>query len=339
MGKIYLEKILNNSYHLNRKRNYFIVLNLIRNFSPITKSEIAKRTGLTHPTVSSIIEELREKGLVKIGGKKNSSGGRKPRFIEFCNNSGFILGIEMGLGFYGILADLKGNIISRKSIQLPQTIFDIARIENFIKKLIKNYCSLEKIIGIGIGIACLVTNEGEYVIRTTKEKIPIKKTLEEKFGVPILVENDADMGMIAEHQIGVAKEVKNAIYILKRREGIGLGILVEGKILKGANGFAGENFEVIPQRAITDLDKGKLSTLLVKSIIRLIGLFDPEMIILGGELSELENNFVKTLKEKIIKYDDINREIKIELAKLGRESVVIGAVNSVLQKLFTFNLY
>ncbi len=332
-------EFLSNSFHLNRKKNYFLVLNIIKKYSSITKSEIANITGLTYPTISSIIEELREKGLVKFGKKQNSSMGRKPRSIEFRYNAGLIVGIEIGLGFYGILTDLNGNIITRKKISLTKNVLDIKKIQQFIENLIKNNCDIKRIAGIGIGVAGLVTKEGEYLGRANQIKIPIKKSLEEKFSVPVFVENDADTGMIAEHQLGVAKEVKNAIYILKRERGLGFGILVNGEIMKGHNGFAGENFGIISEKVITDLEKNKITTPLIEELIQLIGLFDPEMIIMGGELSDLKEEFVEELEKKIEEYENINRKVKIKRAKIGKESVVLGAVNSVLKKIFSLSLH
>jgi len=98
-------------------------------------------------------------------------------------------------------------------------------------------------------------------------------------------------------------------------------------------------FGVISDKVITDLEKNKITTTLIKELIQLIGLFDPEMIIMGGELSDIKEEFVERLGKKIGEYENINREVKIKKAKIGKESVVLGAVNSVLQKMFSLSLH
>lgn len=309
-----------------------MVLDAIRRHSSISRPEISRLTGISHPTVISIVEELKRRGLVRYGRKQNSTGGRRPDEVEFCSEYGFIVGVDIGLDFFGVLTNLNGEIIVRQQSEPFKGHPKIEGIEKFVNSLLEeNRIQAEKLFGIGIGMSGLITKQGEYVCtyQDPIEFLPVKSVLEEKFKVPVVMENDADAGMIAEAKMGVARGVKNGIYIMNRRGGIGFGILINGEILRGENGFAGENFELIPT---------EISDSFIEGLLKLIWLFDPKVIILSGEFLKMDEAVMKKVQKQVIASGGLNRNVEIVKAQLGKDGVVLGVVHSVIEKLFSLSM-
>lgn len=322
-----------NSVHPHRIKNYESIFETIRNSdTPLSISEICRITGISHPTVARILEELHEKKLIKYEKNHNTYIGRKPITVQFCADAGVIMGLEIGNETYGVITDLKGKIISRKNSSLSKHKLDAKNLIEFVEHISDEDCfDNKKLLGIGVAMSGMVNMEGEYINLEKKEKLPVKKILEDKFSVPVIVENDANMMMLAENQMGIAKDIQNGIYVLKTSSGIGFGIMVNGGLYRGSRGLAGENLEVIPSKVNGEI---KETEKFIKGICKLIYLFDPDIVILGGELINLGTQFLDNLRKKIDELDEIKRNVKIEFAKLGRESIVLAVTNLGIQKLF-----
>jgi predicted NBD/HSP70 family sugar kinase len=332
-----------NSLHFHRQKNYIRVLNtLINSSSPLSINDMARKVSISHPTAASIVKELHQKRLVSYTKTASVEVGRKPRLVEFCPEAGLLVGMDMGLDTYGIVTNLKGETILEKTADIHKHTIDPVQIANFIEELLPggtdNHRSL---MGIGVGIAGIVTKKGEYLNLKKGRQIPLKEILEERFGVPVVVENDANMMMLAEADAGVARGVDNAVYVMKTSSGIGLGILIKGEIYRGGNGFAGENQGIIPEDVFEKKGKAEeISQSFVDGISSLIYLFDPEVVILGGELSGMGDYFLKQLRARLTENETIaSRKIRIEYARYDEnKSIVTGVISSGIQKLFGFNL-
>ncbi len=349
MGEVKMKKrILSSSVHLNRQKNYTAVLNTIRGNSSITQPEISRITGISYPTVGSIVNELKKKHLVRYVRKEDSSGGRRPSVISFNQGAGYIAGIEVGLGFLGIISDLSGRIVFRGEKEFKEGPLNLKELNSYVKEIInRSGIDRNKLFGIGIGTSGLVDKAGNLVIRyygngkkqAVKDILPIKEVVNKEFNVPVIVLNDADAGMIAEYHMGVATDVDYGIYLLKRAAGVGFGILSAGELFKGKNGFAGENRGVFSDKALASLGNNpKITEPLIDDLLKLILFLNPEMIIFGGELSGLSRGFLMEVKREIVRREPVYEDVSIETASLKTDSVVYGTVYMLLQEIFYFNL-
>jgi len=253
--------------------------------------------------------------------------------VELSPNAGVLIGVEIGDETYGIVGNLKGKVItSSKNSSLSKHKLNAKNLIEFVETLYNGNClDNRKLLGIGVSISGMVNVEGEFINIEKGKNFPIRKILEDRFCVPVVVENDANMIVVAEHQMGIAKGVQNVIYVLKTSSGIGFGIILNGELYRGTRGFAGENVKIIPSQVNS---KAKEKNQFVTGIFKLISLFDPDMVILGGELVNLGTSFLNNLRSKVDKLDEVNRNVKIEFAKLGRESIVLAVTNLGIQKLF-----
>jgi len=291
--------------------------------------------------VANIVQELKKKKLVRYRKINETRIGRKPCVVEFVPSHGSIIGLEIGCGLNGVITTLNGKIITRKFRQKYDGCITLAEILSFIEKLIRNKQSdsHENLVGLGVAIAGYVNDKGEYLVGRFDHSVwmPVKKVLEETFNVPVVVENDANAAMRAEYSFGVARGIQNAVYILKRGAGIGMGLLLNGNIYRGTEGFAGENFELFDGKVL-DMPGNKLvlHNDFLEGLYRIAGLLNPEMVILGGELSDVSEHVLTEAEQNLRKYQDKNIKIALKTAKVGKDGAVLGAVDSVMELLFGF---
>ncbi|MEH7177021.1 ROK family transcriptional regulator [Neobacillus vireti] len=235
------------TFQLMKSVNKSIILNKIRTSEPISRAQIAKETSLTPPTVSTIVKELIEEGLVRESTLGHSSGGRKPTMLHINHSSLYVIGIDAGPEtIKGVLTDLSGEILQRTSspIKKPITneVFLSILKENIYTILKSTEISHDKIIGIGIamhGVVDVETGTSLVAPILNLRNIPIKEALEEEFNLTIKVENDARAMALGESWFGGHGETESMVAVNIGR-GVGAGVVMNGKLYHGAQGIAGE---------------------------------------------------------------------------------------------------
>jgi predicted NBD/HSP70 family sugar kinase len=224
------------------------ILRLIWGERAISRADIARLTGLSRSTVSEIVSELLASGLVMEAGEGASSGGRRPIVLEFQDDACVILGVDMGASHVSVaLTDLRGRVLAWEHRGFPvRSDADGAR------ALIANLCAAalkrwggdpRRLVGIGIAVPCPV--DPRFQDRLSTHVLPAWKgragfeAISARFGVPIFVDNDANLGAVAERWWGAGRGYDDFTYI-KVATGVGAGHMVGGRIARGASGVAGE---------------------------------------------------------------------------------------------------
>lgn len=362
---------------LVKKINKSIVLDTIRRHNPLSRIQISEKTGLNKATVSNLVLELLENHLVQEIGPGESSGGRKPLMLLFHRNAGHAIGMELSVTHLkGVLTDLEDHVLAEYSVQLKQHdipfVFD--EMKTAIQYLIQQApSSPHGIVGIGIGVPGMVDEVGTILFAPNLgwEKVPLKAMLEETFGIPVTVDNEANAGAEGELHYGTSVGVRHLIYI-SAGMGIGSGIIVDGELYKGAWGYAGETGHMTieangrkcscgnqgcwelyaSEKTYVDLDRqlpahstrelllyaqqGNAETLdLFKEVGRYLGIgitnivnsFNPELIIIGGPLTEakewIETSLQAVVAERTLPYH--RRQLQIQFSALGSRSAMLGA--------------
>jgi glucokinase-like ROK family protein len=230
-----------------RKVNTSLVLNSLRLHAPISRAELATITSLNRSTISNITNALIEEGLVFECDTIESKIGRPGIALALRPEGGAVIGVEIGVGFISvILTDFVANILWREwsefSLTKPQLEI-ISDAEKLIDQAIsfarKKYLRL---LGIGLGVPGLVNvQKGELLFAPNLgwQKVPLRLMWNQRFQLPLYVENEANLGALAEYYFGVGRNVDNFIYI-SSGVGLGGGVIIDGKLFKGGYGFAGE---------------------------------------------------------------------------------------------------
>ncbi|MDD2680158.1 MAG: ROK family protein [Candidatus Omnitrophica bacterium] len=233
-----------------KERRNIEILDILRKRGPISRPDISRDMGINVVTISSCIDEFIKHNLVFEKSLDVSEGGRRPVLLDLNPRAGCVIGVGLNLmNMVGLLADFKGNIITKTQASRPkasvgeisESILDIVR---EILRRSKEYAS--SIHGIGVGVAGLINKNdgsihwpqktGNYYTYATVD-VPLKGLLEKEFNLPTLIENDATSACFGEYWLDLGESYKNILYMFS---GVGCGIMINGDLYRGAQGYAGE---------------------------------------------------------------------------------------------------
>jgi len=212
----------------------------------LSLTDLSKSTGITIPVLKKVLSKIKREGLVeRVKLNKTNGAGRPPIYFKLSKQGGFILGIDIGRTFTNyILLDLEKNIVNERRIKSFRLENPEEFIENIYDEILdflkESKVSLKKILGIGIAIPGVVkTKEGRSETYLKFKNKTVREAFQEKFKKPIQIEHDAKAMALGELWFGKARGLKNVL-CLNLGWGIGLGIIIDGKIYYGNDGFAGE---------------------------------------------------------------------------------------------------
>ncbi|MEH7307890.1 ROK family transcriptional regulator [Neobacillus drentensis] len=230
---------------LMQELNRSIILDTIRKQGPISRSDIAKLINISPTTVTSAVHELINEGVVREDGIGTSSGGRKPVLLRFDPNTRYVIGVSITNSFIKIAEmNLEGRIL-RKEIH-PTNYSQGQEIISLTLKMIHQFLeskeNLDGCEGISIITPGIVDAAKGIISYNSKLKlydIPLKQLVENQFGQPTFLDNDTNAYVLAENYFGSFGHFKDLVYITIG-DGVGSGIMVNGKIIRGFKGSSGE---------------------------------------------------------------------------------------------------
>jgi glucokinase-like ROK family protein len=224
------------------------VLELIWLQQQISRAEIARRTGLSRSTVSDIVAGLLETGLVAEVGDGPSRGGRRPILLAFQDDALVILGVDMGASHVSVaLTDLRGRVVAWEHRDHP-----VRSDPDGTGALIVELCDAclrawggtpRHLLGIGVAVPSPVDPQrpellSEIALPAWRGRSGLEG-LKAQYDAPVFVDNDANLGALAERWWGAGRGIDDFAYI-KVATGIGAGFMIRGEIYRGAGGVAGE---------------------------------------------------------------------------------------------------
>jgi predicted NBD/HSP70 family sugar kinase len=225
-----------------RGHNRSLVLQTLYGSKRQSRADIARTTRLTRVSVSDLVAELIEEGLVVEIGTREHSGPGKPATLLDINRKGFqIVGIDLSgsLSFRGAVLDLDGEVLERAEVALHGATGTEAKIR--VAELTTHLLSLAQapVLGVGIGSPGVVDATG-VVLRAPNlgwRSEPLQAELSARFNVPVIVGNDARAAVLAEHSFGGAA---GDMMLIRVGQGVGSGLLLNGSLLFGSSFAAGE---------------------------------------------------------------------------------------------------
>ena len=231
-----------------RARHRRMLIKLLWQEGRISRAEVARRTGLSRSTVSAITSGLLETNLVRELGSGTSRGGRRPIVLGFDHNARLVVGVDVGASHVAVgLINLCGQVRvwRRQALAVrddPEgTIALATRLTQDVMR--EEPGSSERTIGIGLSMPSPIV-QGEPN-RLSSLLLPrwaghdITDAFRRRFGLPVYLENDANAGALAELRWGAGRGRDNLAYV-KIATGIGVGMIVNGELYRGARGVAGE---------------------------------------------------------------------------------------------------
>ncbi|BBB00796.1 putative ROK family transcriptional regulator [Actinacidiphila reveromycinica] len=222
------------------------VVRAVRLAGSLTQAEIARTTGLSAATVSNIVRELRDNGTVQV--TPTSSGGRRARSVALSGDAGIVVGVDFGHSHLRVaVGNLAHQVLAEQSEPIDVDAsasegFD--RAEALVGRLVESTgIDRGKVLGVGLGVPGPIDMEtgtlGSTAILPGWSGINPRQELIDRLGVPVQVDNDANLGALGELVWGSGRGVRDLAYI-KVASGVGAGLVVDGRIYRGPGGTAGE---------------------------------------------------------------------------------------------------
>lgn len=232
---------------LIREINLSIILNALRDRSPLSRAALAVATGLNKTTVSSLVQQLIDAQLVTETGVGKNVTGRPGILLELNASAGAMIGVEIGVDFISvILTNFAAHVLwrhqertDRRDTQHAILHHAFAAIEAAVRQAQRQNLP---VLGIAMGVPGLIdTQSGTLLLAPNLgwENVPLRQMLQTRFDVPVTVDNEGTMAAFGESYFGVARGSRNVLFV-SAGVGIGGGFVLDGRIFAGSTGFAGE---------------------------------------------------------------------------------------------------
>ena len=231
----------------------------MRERGSVSRADIARQTGLARSTVSSLVSDLQGSGLVvespSANGRDhgNSKGGRPPVLLTLNPSAGAVLGIHFDHRFVRVaVAELDHRILAEEARELDvdhdaASTFDVAA-ELAEHVVARAGVKAERLLGAGVAVPGPIDHETGAVGSTTIMPgwvgLDLAAELERRLSLPVHIDNDANLGALAESVLGAGRDVSEMVYVMLS-SGIGAGLVLGGRLHRGARGTAGEIGHVV----------------------------------------------------------------------------------------------
>jgi predicted NBD/HSP70 family sugar kinase/biotin operon repressor len=245
------EDVAEGSLEALRERNRMRVIDALRRSGTATRSELARATGLSRTTVATLLGDLQARGLVVetvVDDARTGARGRPPALLRLDPSAGTVLGIDFGHTHVRVaVADLSSSPLAERSAPV-EVDTDATEALDLAAELVSDVLadagiSRDRVVGAGMGVPGPFDRRRHVINSTTilpgwVGRDPVAE-LEQRIGVHVEVDNDANLGALGEHRFGAGRGSTEAVYV-KLATGIGSGLILRGALYRGATGIAGE---------------------------------------------------------------------------------------------------
>lgn len=358
-----------------------------------TITELSRELNTSVPKITSLVNELIEDRLIRDNGKFDSTGGRRASIYGLVADACYFIGVDVKRYYINVgLLDFRKNLVNLKE-KIPYRLANTKESFEQLLELIRQYMQelkipKNKILGMGINLSGRINQTTGYSYSYFHfQEEPLADTIQREFGIPTFLENDSRAMAYGEFCSGDVAGARHVLFV-NMDYGIGLGILIDGKLYYGKSGFSGE-FGHIPffdneilchcgkkgcleteasgqsllRKFNEKLRQGSTSSAVKKKkdasevslldiiaaahqedmlsiemlaeigekigkgLAMLINVFNPELLILGGTLSETGDYLRLPIKSAINKYSLslVNSDTQLRISRLGEKAGVMGA--------------
>jgi predicted NBD/HSP70 family sugar kinase len=233
-----------------RRANTEAVLSHLRRHGPASRADLARRTGLARATISSLVGQLIRDGLLEEAPKEAASrqpgSGRPPTIVHLTSAQPAVLGVEFGHSHVRVAVGNSIGILSEQCARVDvdhQANSALATLGRLAQATLADAgVPLRDLAGVGLGLPGPIdprTDEPDPAVLPGWRGINPCLAVEDHLGVPVVVDNDANLAARGEHAYGAARGLRDFIFV-KIDDGVGAGIVLGGRVYRGTSGKAGE---------------------------------------------------------------------------------------------------
>jgi glucokinase-like ROK family protein len=226
-----------------KNHNSKLVLKIIYDHGQVSRADVARITHLTRTTVSSLVAEMIEDGLVEEVGHEPSKGGKPGTLLSVMDDARYLIGIDLANSeFRGGVLNLRGQAIHRLNLPVDEQDGEAALELAFrlVDELV--IAATRPLLGIGIGTPGLMDPQQGLVRRAVNlgwRDLPLRDLLTKRYNLPVYIANDSQVAALAEYTFGRTWPTPHLV-VVKVGRGIGAGIVIDGQLYWGDGFGAGE---------------------------------------------------------------------------------------------------
>ena len=237
----FLESLLKSRYAAEKKQ----ILALCEKGETFSLADLARELGTSIPKITRIVTEMEQAGILSDWGKQESGAGRRPSLYGLNPVAGYFIGVEVGQDALALaVTDFTGRVIQFQDgipYTLTNTEMSVLGLCTTIKKQVRKYHLDPALIrAVGVNLTGRVNHQTGYSYSYyISEEKPIRDILETGFGRPVFIENDSRGMAFGEYMSGIAGDARTVLF-LNVGWGLGMGMVLDGKLFNGKSGFSGE---------------------------------------------------------------------------------------------------
>lgn len=358
-----------------RKKNAITLLHLLLKEDGISRVGLSRMTGLTKTTISAIIKGFKDSGIVEESNQISTGNiGKSPIPLHIKADAIYAIGVHLSRQrVETLLMDAQMNIITYNTGE-DYKKFDPEEIINClfanINKIMEYAKKKEIDIGtIGIGIPGPLDAQTGVVKQPPKFKgwkdVPLGSIVQKEYGIPVWIENDANVSALAEKWLGSGRNMHNFICVLLN-EGIGAGVIINDELYQGTFNFVGEighflcyeqgqfkyleditgvdvllylaNSQGLPVKSLKEITEllqqdnqiaksivKKIATWMGSAILNAIHMIGPQTVFIGGKMAVLREPLIQPIREIVSHYLFGEQAVNIQFSSISSNAVPSGA--------------
>jgi predicted NBD/HSP70 family sugar kinase len=371
-----------------RELNRLRVVDALRRHGTLSRADIARITGLSRSTISTLVADLQDRGFIIERAEdeappRNGAQGRPPVLLRLDPSAGIAVGVDFDHTHVRIaVSDLSREVVAEASVETDvdhdaSAALDLAA--DLVREALDDAgVDAARLLGVGVALAGPVDQAHSRLLDSAIlagwQGVDAASELRERLGVPVHIDNDANLGALAEVTLGAGRSARAAVYV-QLSSGIGAGLIVDGRPFRGASGVAGEIGHVTVDEngpicrcgsrgcletlasgpAIARLVSGSRSepvssddlvplalggdlgcrraiadagAVVGRVVGNLCNLLNPEMVVVGGDLSAAGEILLAPLREAVMRaaLPAVTSGLEVVAGELGDRANVLGAL-------------
>nr|WP_100348743.1 ROK family transcriptional regulator [Luteimicrobium subarcticum] len=229
-----------------RESNRARIIEAVKHHGGLAQVELAGSTGLSPATVSNIVKELVAAGILQT--TPSTRSGRRSQYVTLARNVGLVAGVHFGARHLRVaVADATGQVLADQRMPLGtdhRADAGLDRVALLLADMVESLdATLPELLAVGLGVPAPFDTSTGHVSSSSMLRgwggVEIARVTSKRLGAPVFVDNDANLGALAELRQGAAKDVAQAAYVSVSHR-IGSGLIINGEVYRGSIGTAGE---------------------------------------------------------------------------------------------------